>query len=848
MVLLGVVSGILIMLIAYALSMLAYFKLRQIKSDSKFSVEIIILAFAVFVSISIKFVIIFQSGGLEGVASTDFWKSMENTFAAIYSGIGGFGFEGLNDFPEEISAFLKCLYAGSSLYAGLMVLSVLTAKISYEIYSGIRILFGLKRKMRGGNTDFYIFSALTEESLTLANSIYEHHAQKSTRECAIIFTGANIDAFDAKEELHREVMTKGYYYWSYSEKSESDGGVFKHLSLPIGMNFFATKQLTEKQEGRIHFFAMDTNEKLSGLESVNSATVFNEIAILANKLVGESKAIKNGEKVKVYTLNNAAVVNFYILADNDINYEFYKREVEKIVSDAIKEYDAEALYNEIKRKYGIEIDSRNGAKDKVVKFFSSYFQLTIINEAELAGKCLAKERQRVLLSSSSEGVSANLNFVRNSLPNQENNYRVMVLGFGINGQQSMKALYQSTAYIDENGIPSRFVADVYDPQTANSAGLFGFKHPMFICVDKQREIASVTEEEWKKEVRFSEIYTDAEIQDYSKLVEVDVNKNLASVKEKYQNNSERDGYLKKYEEWCKSFNSANPKSYADVEKYLSFPVVCFHKISAFEDLFLKFLDKKTGASSTKEYYKAFIIALGDDERNILMANALISDILCERATSGRTLEATIYVNIRDKKNYERINWNSFSKTFAQEINVVVYGASEDMFSYDMIIDDSEAMKFNYGYSILNGRIYNHLRGYYMGLSEEKIGDLVKLAIPEGGYDGAYRAMREKWLFIDVFKKQSNYAVSSFGVYYKACYELALENKRALSREEVIRLASIEHERWNRFHIANGWFFDSKRSDEIKIHNNICSVNMLTVSNRLYDLINVVAGMSKGNDN
>ena len=215
MVLLGVVSGVLIMLVAYALSMLAYFKLRQVKSDSKFSVEIIILAFAVLVSISIKFVIIFKSGVMAGESSTSFWKSMENTFAAIYSGIGGFGFEGLNDFPEEISALLKCLYAGSSLYAGIMVLSVLTAKISYEIYSGIRMLFNFKRKMRGGNTDFYIFTAITEESLTLANSISDHHAQKSNRECVIIFTSANIQSFDGKEELHREVMARGYYYWSY---------------------------------------------------------------------------------------------------------------------------------------------------------------------------------------------------------------------------------------------------------------------------------------------------------------------------------------------------------------------------------------------------------------------------------------------------------------------------------------------------------------------------------------------------------------------------------------------------------------------------------------------------------
>jgi hypothetical protein len=222
--------------------------------------------------------------------------------------------------------------------------------------------------------------------------------------------------------------------------------------------------------------------------------------------------------------------------------------------------------------------------------------------------------------------------------------------------------------------------------------------------------------------------------------------------------------------------------------------------------------------------------------------------MCERASSERTSETTIYVNIRDKKNYERINWNNFSKDFAKEINVVVYGASENMFSYDMIIDDSDAMKYNYGYSFLQGRIYNNLRGYYMGLSQKKIEDLIQLAIPADGYEANYRVMREKWLLIDAFKKQSNYAAFNFGVYYRAFYEDALTNNKQITREEVIRLALVEHERWNRFHIANGWFFDPKRCDEIKIHNNICSANMLTVSNKLYDLINVIAGISKGKDN
>lgn len=849
MVILGILAGVLIMLGAYALSMLAYFKLRQVKSNSKFSVEIIILAFAVLVSISVKFVIIFKTGGLNGVASNDFWKSMENTFAAIYSGIGGFTFEGLSDFSEEINALLKCLYAGSSLYAGIMVLSVLTAKVSYEIYSGIRMFFNFKRKMRAGKTDFYIFSAVTEESLTLANSINAHH-EKGARECVIIFTGEGLESFDGKNELHREIMANGYYYWSYSNKAKNDGGVFAHLGLPVFMDFFRVQKLTAEQECKVHFFAMDTNEKLSGLESVNSSAVLREIAILANKLVTEREV----DGKKEYSLEKSAVINFYILADNDINYEFYKRETEQIIAKAFNGYDGDALMNEIKRVYGVESDTRATPFENAVKFFSSYFQLTLINEADLAGKCLAKQRQAVILNSGrgstqeEKALNGIQRFVNNSLPNAEGNYRVMVLGFGTNGQQSMKHLYHATAYVDNDKVPSRFIADVYDPQTSSSAGLFEFKHPMFTCVDKGNKIEPVTQEEWEKEKRFSEIYSDETIKEYAKAVRAEIDKDLEAVKKKNENKEDKEEYLKAYESWCNSYTESLPSCYKDVEKYLNLPVVAFHKVSAFEDSFVKFIDKKTGESSTKEHFKAFIIALGDDERNILMANALISDIMCERASSGKTIESTIYVNIRDKKNYERINWTSANDERVSEVKVVVYGASEDMFSYDMIIDDSEAMKYNFAYNFLKEGISNDLREYLMGLSNKSTKDLVEMAISPEKYVNEYRVMREKWLFIDTFKKQSNYAASIFSLYYWAYYKLALANESEVDNAEINRLTAVEHERWNRFHIANGWFFDSKRCDQIKMHNYLCAFNALPISNKLYDVINVITGMGKREDN
>ena len=72
---------------------------------------------------------------------------------------------------------------------------------------------------------------------------------------------------------------------------------------------------------------------------------------------------------------------------------------------------------------------------------------------------------------------------------------------------------------------------------------------------------------------------------------------------------------------------------------------------------------------------------------------------------------------------------------------------------------------------------------------------------------------------------------------KLAKEQNTENK--VSSAIINQLLAIEHERWNRFHIANGWMFEKNRSDESKEHNCICALDMLTLSVKVYDLTNVL---------
>ncbi len=847
MVALGIILGIVVMLSAYFLSMLAYFKLRQRKSNLKYGVEIGVLSFAVLFSFAIKVVIIFVTEPANG----NFWQTVTNFYKAVYSSIGGLTFEGLSDFDNQlVKNYLQCLYTGSSLYASLMVLSVITSKVSYEIYSGIRMMFNLGRRARLGDSDFYIFSSVNPETVELAHSVNEHYLTKNRdRKCIIIFAGANLPAFDGKEELHREIMANGYYYDSYTQNQNGYDSVFDHVRIPLINDFFVQKPQSAKNESRIHFFSLTTNAELRGCESLNSAEAFAEIEALVKKYV-KQKRLKNGDFS--YSFVGGNVIDFYVLSDNDINYEFYKRELIARIMGVLGEYDCDKLYSQltIERPEIADIKADDCVDEckikinKVAKYLSFYFQLHLINEAYITANDLAKKRKSVFLKEfkNIEGEdkdSAEKEFLNDSLPTEDNVYRTMVLGFGSNGQQALKSLYQNTAYVDANGLPSRFVADVYDHQTKNIAGIFGFNHPMFLCVDKGSNVEPVTKLEWEKQNEgIKNIYPDGVVNEYYQQVEKELKGD-----DRYANDE-------KYKNVVENYLKNAPKTFSEVEPTTVLPVVCFHSVSAFEHKFLSFINDKSGTNQNglKWGYKSFIIALGNDEMNILTANSIISNIKHEHDEKGEYVvpkfTRTIYVNIRDSKNRMRINWTASDEKRLAGNKVVIFGDSNDLFSYDNIIDDSTTMKFDFAYNNIHSVIENDGKNIILGGKADLI-DLSKKINSKFDNKGVYYDMRLSWLKKNDFKKQSNYAVEIFSTYYqKALKNILKEAKEknkanSISSDIICQLLAIEHERWNRFHIANGWIFEKNRSDESKEHNCICALDMLTLSVKVYDLTNVL---------
>lgn len=845
---LGMTVGILAMLLLYALSMLGYLKLRKRFAGAKYAVEIVSVAVPIVFSIAVK----------AAILALDTPDTLDGGFAAlihaIYSGIGGLAFEGLAALDEISSTVLQCLYTGSSLYAALMFVSVVTTKASYEVYSGL-LLFALRFRLKV-NTDVYLFTSATEDSMLLAKSICRHYRAQSkevrertsgarkeekVRKCVVIFSGEELGAFDRKNPLHREIMANGYIYWSYAKDSYGGKSVIKRLGLYID-NDYADGRKARAPHSHVRIFAFGNNEELSGLESSNSDIVFDEIKAITRetekKLRKKRKKEKAARKEKTngtiartseaaHNATNGAnkesrkrtygipIIDFYVLTDNDINYQLYQDAVRNAVSSVLQE--------------GEKVDGAAQLIDEVAQ----HFQLHIINEADIVGKSLAHERVKCFQGDK----NCNELFISENRPNGDNAYRVMVLGFGKNGQHALDNLYTDTAYVSEEGVPSRFTADVYDYDMSEKAGLFAATHPLYVCTDER---------------------TDAKGEDKAaryKKVEKMYERALAS---------ETDGLTVQ--------RAKNVKAFEDVKKFMQFPRVKFHKASCFDLSFLDVLDERMGAEtgrkereSSKFTYNAFIIALGDDELNIAMANALIDDIKHEAGLTDRTriFPQSIYVNIRDEKNYNRLNWTERDKKHNAFLKVIRFGLRTDMYSYAQIVDDTEDMRYHYAYSLVAGYApqkiadadMEHASGVH-GKLTEKANELKNVIGGDGDFLPCVQSIAEQirllepqiikcdWLSVKMIDKESNAYANRFAPYFAA----RLKDKSELSAKDFINLARLEHERWNRFYMSQGWtfvFLDNEKDKArkpykrtIKEHNCLCPFDMLKPDVQVNDLVNV----------
>lgn len=837
MTFLGILIGVVALAAAYAVTMCGYFALRRKMPGAKFFVEIVIMGVAVAFSFCVKLTVYMLQEGdniEDGAAAL---------FFAVYKAVAGLALDGI-DSVSQLGGLVNCLYSGVSLYAVLVFFSVISAKASYETYSYFALRL-LGSTMKDG-TDIYIFMTATEDALTLADDIAarEIYAKvddekldlrtcvarvplrikamfggkklasgEKKRRCIIVFSGDGIGVFDRKDPLHREIMARGYYYWNFDKvKYGSEKSLLKRLHL---YKDNAGCGRSRERDVEYKFFALALNADLKGSEATNADRVYDEVAAMTDEATaGKAPFVK---------------ASFYFMVASEINYEAYKRRMNDVVQDHLirSDIDTNRLDGALAAEYYCELDkeaakTRDSVKiertkrelfcKKCAKVIQKYCALYAFSEAKLAVKTLIEGRtklfEKAIASAKANGKDA---LAADRLPLADfvgngGKYRVMVLGFGKTGQLALNALFSDTAYLDEDGVQPGFAADIYDVDAR--AGLFSSEHPMYLCASANERYATMDEKEFADNTKCQ---------------------------------------LKKIEE---AFAPIAAEGYAmdEIVKKTRLPRLVFHEVSCFELGFFDELDRQTEKSgknvSRKHEYNAYVIALGDDESNIAMANALLDDFKHDKrgfdAVKGSVI---VYVNVRDRRNRCRISPSE------GRINVVLFGDASDMYTYRNIVDIEDDKKFNYAYQLLGGytkydgkdkkigevTVHNKFEADIAKIFadfgkpnaagenfEKKVKDVVALLAERIGADP--EESEQKWMECSMMDRESNYGARRFG----RLFAHIIDEAKIVDDKLLMRLSEIEHIRWMRLMMAYGWIYSGKKDKEIKEHDNLCPFEMLPI--------------------
>ncbi len=643
-------------------------------------------------------------------------------------------------------------------------------------------IHGLRRRF----SSYYIFTTVTPDTILLALSIKNHFEEERKRTGKkhkyVIIFYENGEESFSRKNQLHCKLMENGFYYYSDFRRDDRGNVVSFLK-----KFkFRRKDFKRDECGDVRnkLFNVFAMGDCGGFEGDNAAVVFEDLT----SVLGAYVKVKDGEIVNAIP----TAVNYYLLTGGEINFDSYKHRLNRVFDDILEELGC----HDNKDAY------RDGLKAKI--------QLNVFNEATLSSQSLVAERKRNL-AAKGEGA-----FAADSAPDENGAYRIAVLGFGKTGQYAMEELYTHTTYITKSGeaeyTPTRFIADIYDVSINEKSGLFAHNHPLFRCLNEESGLPADTQTLINKA---DEISGGAYDMLYDKAQAVC-------------------GLPRKQ---AKEF----------IDKNMQLPVAVFHSQSCFT---YPFMSAESADAAIKEARKCgirdFVIALGDDERNIAMANVLIDSFKREYyAANGKAQgrHITIYVNLIESESVGRLNWldddiETFSTAYGEGakpfLSVVPFGNRGEMFSYATLIDDYYARLYHYGYTVLTDEnkraeaatYLNNLRADY----------------------NAYRnsdAVSDCWLLEDPFIKLSNKSAQAYAVVY---YERFVKGGGTVSADEKELMKRLEHERWSRFHISHGWIYaDYAGADKLfrrslRHHTCLCPYDKLLAEyTKQYDEINVDLG-------
>lgn len=730
--------------------------------------------------------------GMLTVPALSLTGGAESFFYAMFSAIAGLTFNSLLELADL--SLVNGIIA--SFYYGIVVYASLVFLIVITV--GLSYEFYSRVQMRRLTRRFnrvYIFTAITRDSIILAQDIKRTEEEAAKR--ASDKFGRKKTAIIFLEDGHE----------SFSRKNANH-----RIIMENGFFYFSSFRRT------------DDGETVSILQTLNfrkKHCVCKDVGENRNRLfyvfaMGDCGGFEGDNAETVFDDLNAVLshyvkrdkkgnfvneiptaVNYFLLTGGEINYESYNRRLQAAVKQRLAELNApETELEELKKK----------------------LQVNVFNEATLSSQDMLRQR-KYNMSLQGEGA-----FVKDNLPDKNGAYRAVVFGFGKTGQYAMEELYIQSAHLIKSGgeyTPTRYIADVYDPTIADKSGLFAYAHPLIRCVNEKTAALTDAKElisraDQVKGQAFGALYSE-----YSRLKGVD---------------------------------GAEAKKFVDSN--MQFPVVAFHAQSGFT---YPLLESDAADAAVNEAIahnvRAFIVALGDDERDIAMANVLIDAFKRAQILSSNPPERhiTIFVNLIERSSVSRLNWGKadrekFSRGDNPVLSVVPFGCRNVMFSYSTLIDDYGSKIYNYSYD-------QYTPSYTEKEAEEKKKNrdefLAALKSDYFSYNGNEK-LSDAWLEISPFSRRSNASAKEYSINYFEYYTL---HGSTISDDELVFLGRVEHERWNRFHIANGWIYAPYNSKDKKLkaerkaiyqHNCLCPFDvMLDDDTKKYDLANVQLGTIEG---
>lgn len=797
------------------------------------------VAAVIFMAFVVRFSLQMYAGVLEAAANAEnggVFDAGAGFIEALYGTFGGLTFEGMDPLIEGGGVLVRGRLAASYAYSGVAVLAALFfyTAVSLSVDYPMNCAVAAKIRRIGGyllpklRCDVYIFDSVTEDTVLLAEDIVRAYAHGDDE-----YVGWLEDQSKARKEAKRAARKRddrhvrtllsathaweGRFCRKISDESDEKGSIIltdlRKDRIQREIDGSVAWRMSPKRKCLIVFTGRDM-KPFERRDQLHRRLMANGFLYLRYdfgrdmrevKRKGESSACRG---VLADFIKSACNIHFFAFSRNDDFKEQFGKKYKseqvnfRTVSEeiaALESYSRRCHISRISPKFHTParicfyILSEDDAdhptydvrfeqwRDKFVSNENSrlagvILDYKIINEAERAtwditfdqdnpdnnivtndsgGNWIEKyvaAAEKVSLSPIETGACADNHIVGRRAPTK----RILSLGFGDTARKTIGGLY-----VNNDG---NMIVDVMDRRASNIMGGYMRSHPSVLCTPATRGF------------------------------DHDPGKNAARREPKKW--------------WMYGYNNLLAVNYAELD--------------GTGDKAAKYIDDSFGNRDPgrTENYDAFIIALGDDELNLDCFRNVMSDIrreLIDPAADPKK-KLTIFVHLREKGNAERLYWAAEREIedIKNHVDVRAYGAREDVYTYNEIVNDAEAIEMNNEYNIAAGWAGNKNRF-------------------------------ELWRERQEFDKWSSKAASAFYdtlVRLEKAAELVC-TQRGIKDEEArlicSRLSGVaEHRRWSRFLYVNGFVVHSRTYKYNLVHKLLKSFSDLGDAQAYNDANGIVA--------